>query len=265
MIDLAETIERCQQTFIFGWTLTSLVSTNIHLFLPSSGEDSLFDEHISLTGLKPPTCHWTAFEIIGILGLQPVVEISVQKLNTPNRRFLGSCFFCFGSISITHFPDHFAAQTSWKLEIFWDHFGILSWWTCNDKNGGKGLFWAFPIFSRWWFHVFCLFSHLFGEDSHFDEHVFQSGVQPRSSFGYRWCFLYFRYLKWLINILGCPILDLFNLIFTDCTMVHHIALPFLRICLELFPIISSKSKIFNDLAHWKGSPFMPAINPLQFI
>ena len=61
--------------------------------------------------------------------------------------------------------------------------------------------------------------------------------------------LYFRYLIWLINILGCPILDLFNLFFTDCTMVHHIALPFLGICLELFPIISNKSKIFNDLAH----------------
>ena len=29
--------------------------------------------------------------------------------------------------------------------------------------------------SRWWFQIFLEFSPLFGEDSHFDEHIFQMG------------------------------------------------------------------------------------------
>ena len=53
------------------------------------------------------------------------------------------------------------------------------------KMGGRACFELSQYFLGGGSMFFYLFSHLFGEDSHFDEHVFQFGVQPRSSFGYR--------------------------------------------------------------------------------
>ena len=35
-----------------------------------------------------------------------------------------------------------------------------------------------PTISRWWQLKYILFSSLFGEDSHFDDHIFQMGVEP---------------------------------------------------------------------------------------
>ena len=38
-------------------------------------------------------------------------------------------------------------------------------------KGGRG----FKAFSRWWFQIFFVFTPNLGEDSHFDEHIFQMG------------------------------------------------------------------------------------------
>ena len=183
---------------------------------------------------------FTAFEIIGILGLQPVVEkISLHFKPIPSMygiyTYIWLIFMvnvgkytihgCHGKSSprriavlvpfpIAHFPDHFAAQTSWKLEIFWDH---LAFWVDEHvmiKKKGEGFFFELSQYFLGGGSIFLIYFHLYLEKMNpFCRACFSVWwVQPRSSFGYRWWFLYFRYLKWLINILGCPILDLFNLI-----------------------------------------------------
>ena len=42
-------------------------------------------------------------------------------------------------------------------------------WSTQEKQLGSSMY----LGPRWWFHF--LFSPLFGEDSHFDEHIFQMG------------------------------------------------------------------------------------------
>ena len=187
---------------------------------------------------------------------------AMGKAQHAESQFFGKFWFHF----YRSLPWPFRGPNQLKTWDILRPFGILSWWRPNDKKWGRAFFELSKYFLGGESIFLFIFTSIWRRFPFWRAYFSVRWVQPRSSFGYRWCFLYFRYLKWLINIFGCPILDLFNLFFTDCTMVHHhIALPFLRICLELFPIISNKSRVFNDLAHWKGSPFMPAINPLQFI
>ena len=49
-------------------------------------------------------------------------------------------------------------------------------------------------FPRWWFQRFFLCSPLFGEDSHFDEHIFQMGGSTTNQMNFKYAIVKSRYI-----------------------------------------------------------------------
>ena len=57
------------------------------------------------------------------------------------------------------------------------------WWTnmagwkmdTQKKRWFVRLFWGLNVITRWWFQIFFIFAPKIGEDSQFDEHIFQRG------------------------------------------------------------------------------------------
>ena len=106
------------------------------------------------------------------------------------NRQQGVCFFeTTGIINYPHFFHMKAICQRYDMNILgqivpqhWEntysisksHAGIK---ICNPNFDHASLLSSCPsiLFSRWWFQLFFIFTPNLGEDSHFDEHIFQMG------------------------------------------------------------------------------------------
>ena len=115
----------------------------------------------------------------------------IQLEKDRNQFEVSTCFFWPGA-SLTS-PVVFQSGGDFKDSSSWAEWPDLKELTMSDKGIAMAK-WLLPacscsycnsiiidthfidiIKTRWWFQIFCIFTPKFGEDSHFDEHIFQTG------------------------------------------------------------------------------------------
>ena len=115
----------------------------------------------------------------------------IQLEKDRNQFEVSTCLFWPGA-SLTS-PVVFQSGGDFKDSSSWAEWPDLKELTMSDKGIAMAK-WLLPacscsycnsiiidthfidiIKTRWWFQIFCIFTPKFGEDSHFDEHIFQTG------------------------------------------------------------------------------------------